>query len=177
MLLDSLSDRGVDGEEGFLCTPVELLDVVTSEGVDHGGDRRRLSSAREVEIEHALDGSGLETVDKRSGGLVEGPVRGSSGGIGGGVESDDVVSGRDPGPVGGNVSDWVRGSLSDGGRRGVGSGNGGELDDDGRGSLGESESKGDDLGDVGLGSVDGDRDTERLSEESEGLESLLVVGS
>jgi len=36
-LLYGIGHRGEDGEEGFLGSPVELLNVVTSEGVDHGG--------------------------------------------------------------------------------------------------------------------------------------------
>jgi len=35
-LLYGIGHRGEDGEEGFLSSPVELLNVVTSEGVDHG---------------------------------------------------------------------------------------------------------------------------------------------
>ena len=177
MLLGGLSDGSVDGKESLLCTPVELLDVVTSEGVDHGSDRGSLPSAREVEVEHSLDSSRLETVDEGSSGLVEGSVVGSSGGGGGGVESNDVVSGLGPRSVGGDVSNESGRSDGDGSGGSIGSRDGGEGDDDGSGSLGESESERNDLSDVSLGSVDGDGDTEGLSEKSESLESLLVVGS
>jgi len=176
VLLGGLSDGSVDGEEGLLCTPVELLDVVTSEGVDHGSDRGSLPSAREVEVEHSLDSSRLETVNEGSSGLVEGSVGRSSGG-GGGVESNDVVSGLGPGSVGGDVSNRSGRSDGDGSGGSIGSGNGGEGDDDGSGSLRESESERNDLSDMSLGSVDGDGDTERLSKKSESLETLLVVGS
>ena len=55
-----LLQAGVDGEEGLLGTPVELLDVVATEGVDHHGDGGGLTTARVVEVEHTLDGAGLD---------------------------------------------------------------------------------------------------------------------
>lgn len=45
VLLDGILDRGVDGEKSLLGTPVELLDVVTAEWVDHGGDGWSLAAA------------------------------------------------------------------------------------------------------------------------------------
>jgi hypothetical protein len=38
------------------------LDVVATEGVDHGSNGGSLPAKRVVEDEHALDGTGLETV-------------------------------------------------------------------------------------------------------------------
>ena len=35
-LLYGIGHRGEDGEKSFLGSPVELLNVVTSEGVNHG---------------------------------------------------------------------------------------------------------------------------------------------
>jgi hypothetical protein len=80
VLGDSLGDAGVDGEEGLLGSPVELLDVVSTEGVDHSSNRRRRASAGVVKVEHALDGTGLETVHERTGSLIEGAVSGAGGG-------------------------------------------------------------------------------------------------
>ena len=182
VLLDGLFDRGVDGQEGLLGTPVELLNVVSSEGVDHGSDRGGLSATREVKVEHSLDSTGLETKDERSGVLIERPVRRSTGdGVPGSVlERDDVVAGLVSGPVGldgtetfGSVRDGRRGLLT---RLEL-------LGDRGDGRLGlvrlslDSESHGDNVGDVGLGTKDLDLDAERLSEETHGLETFLVVGT
>lgn len=44
---------------------------MSSEGVDHGGDTGSLTTTSEIEIEHALNGTGLKTVNERTGILVE----------------------------------------------------------------------------------------------------------
>jgi hypothetical protein len=178
VLFGGLGEGGVDGEEGLLCAPVELLDVVSAEGVDHRSDGGSLSAAREVEVEHALDGSGLETEDEGSGGFVEGSVRRSTGGRLG-LESDDVVVGLLSRAVNADVTNLgSSGSLCDGSGGGVGAGGGGGEGGDGRGGLfGDSEGEGDDLGDVRLGTEDLDLNTKGLSKESESLKTLLVVGS
>jgi hypothetical protein len=179
VLLGGLGEGGVDGEEGLLCAPVELLDVVSAEGVDHRSDGGSLSAAREVEVEHALDGSGLETEDEGSGGFVEGSVRRSTGGRLG-LESDDVVVGLLSRAVEADVADLgsMR-SLGDGSGGGVGAGGSGrgKRGDRGRGLLGDTEGERNDLGDVRFGTEDLDLDAEGLSEKSESLETLLVVGS
>lgn len=61
---------GVDQQEGFHST-AELLDVVTTEGIDHRGTARRLTTARMVRVraKHALDGAGLEAVVGRAASL------------------------------------------------------------------------------------------------------------
>lgn len=59
---DGLIDRGVDREQSLLGTPIELLNMVSAEWVDHGSDRSRSTTARVIEIKHALDGTGLEAI-------------------------------------------------------------------------------------------------------------------
>lgn len=76
----SLLDAGVDGKESFLGTPVELLDVVTAEGVDHGSDGGSGATTGVIEVEHTLDGTRLETVYKGTSVSVERPEPGARGG-------------------------------------------------------------------------------------------------
>lgn len=202
-LLDSLGHRGEDGEESFLGSPVELLDVVSSEGVDHGGDRRDLTVAGKVEVEHTLDGTGLETVDDRAGGLVEGAVPGAAR-FGGRVdlvrEVDDAVL-RLLTLNGGEVGSLGLGRRGrDGSEGSVDSSLGsGEAGGDSR-LLGDTETEGNDGRDVVVGSEADPRErilnelesscvnvksdgshldlyTESLSEETHGLETFLVVRS
>jgi hypothetical protein len=86
----------VDGEEGLAGAPVHLAHELTAKCVDDTGDGGGLAFADEVEIEHALDGSWLQTVDEASCLVVEEGVfstraqrtRGSS-------ETADVVVGRE----------------------------------------------------------------------------------
>lgn len=91
---DGLLHRLEHGEERLLGAPVELLDVVPAEGVDHGGDRRDLATARKVKVEHALDRTRLETVDDRARVLVKGAVpRAALGRVNLVLEVDNVVLG------------------------------------------------------------------------------------
>ena len=91
-LLDSLLDAGVDRKKRFLGAPVELLNVVATEGVDHGGDGGRVTTAAVVEVEHAgwhgvgdrtTSDHGPDTAFWFQGGELEG-------GTGGGIELLDV---------------------------------------------------------------------------------------
>jgi hypothetical protein len=54
---------------------VELLNVVTTERIDHSSDGRGLASARVIEVKHALNGTWLETIHERASRRVEGAVR------------------------------------------------------------------------------------------------------
>lgn len=56
----------VDGQQSLAGSPIHLADELTTESVDDTGDRGLRALADEVEIEHALDGSGLKTVDEAS---------------------------------------------------------------------------------------------------------------
>lgn len=92
VFLNSLADGGVDWEKSLLGAPVELLDVVSTEGVNHGSDGRSLSSAGEVEIKHSLDRSGLKTKDERTGvGIERSEPRTRTVSLG--LEVHDVVAG------------------------------------------------------------------------------------
>lgn len=179
VLLDGLTDGSVDGKESFLGTPVELLNVVATEGVDHSGDGRNLSTTREVKVEHALDGTGLETEDERPSVIVERSEPRSSARDGLSVEPDDLVVGLLPaavsldstnvvGHVGNARGSTVRGS--DGGRGDRSNVTG----DGGRRSL-NTESHGDDGSDRRLGAVDFHEDTKRFTAETHSLETLLIV--
>lgn len=75
MLAHGLLRRLVDGQQGLAGAPVHLADELTTEGVDDTGNRRGLALADEVEIQHALDGTGLETIDEASGLVIEESVR------------------------------------------------------------------------------------------------------
>jgi hypothetical protein len=56
----------VDWQQSFTGSPVHLADELTTEGVNDACNGGCLALADEVEIEHALDGSRLQTVDKAS---------------------------------------------------------------------------------------------------------------
>lgn len=62
VFLDGLFDAGVNRQKGLLHSPVNFLDMVATEGVDHSSDGRCLATTRVVEVEHALSGTGLEAV-------------------------------------------------------------------------------------------------------------------
>lgn len=182
MLLDGLLDGGVNGEEGLLGTPVELLDVVTAEGVDHGSDGGSLSTTGEVKVEHTLDSSGLKTENERSGGLVERSVSRSLT-VSGGLESDDVLGRLFSGTVSSDRTDTCVLSGGAGGSSASLDLNGGTVNDgvDCRLSrvrfLLDTERHRDDIGDVSFRSVNLDLDTERLAQQSHGFETFLVVGT
>ena len=71
MLLHGLSDILVNREKGFTGSPVHLAHELTSECVDDTCHGWGFTLADKVEIEHALDGSWLKTVDKASCFVVE----------------------------------------------------------------------------------------------------------
>ena len=107
-LLDGL----VDGQQGLAGAPVHLADELAAEGVDDAGDGGGLALADEVEVEHTLDGAGLQAVDEASGLVVEEGVRGvRAQGAAGRGESTDVVVRREAAAGGGS------GRAVGGGRR------------------------------------------------------------
>lgn len=63
MLGHGLLDILVDREEGLAGTPVHLADELTTEGVNNTRYGRSGALADEIEVEHALHGSGLHTTD------------------------------------------------------------------------------------------------------------------
>ncbi len=182
VLGDSLLEGRVDREEGLLGSPVELLDVVSTEGVDHRGDGGGLATAGVVEVEHSLDGTGLETVHEGAGGSIERPVCRARGSRALGVEVDKDVGGLGALSIGVDRANSV-------GRLAGGSylrGRGVNLDrfeavDSSIARLGladiNAEGEWHDLGDVCVGAEDTDGDTQALSEQAHGLETLLVVGT
>lgn len=76
MLGHGLLDLLVDGEEGLAGAPVHFADELTTKGVDDAGDRGSLALADKVKVQHALDGTGLQTVDETSSLVVEEGVLG-----------------------------------------------------------------------------------------------------
>jgi len=56
----------VNGQQGLTGTPVHLADELSPEGIDDARNGGSLALADEIEIEHALNGSRLETVNKTS---------------------------------------------------------------------------------------------------------------
>ncbi|KAI6751769.1 hypothetical protein HG531_006465 [Fusarium graminearum] len=95
VLLHGLSNLLVDRQQSLAGSPVHLADELAAKGVDNTGDRGLGSLADEVEVEHALDGSRLETVDEASR-LVgeESVVRKGAQRPAGSRESLNVVVGR-----------------------------------------------------------------------------------
>lgn len=185
VLRDGLLQAGVDGEESLLGTPVEFLDVVATEGVDHSSDGGGLTTAGVVEVQHTLDSTGLETVDEGAGVGIERPEPGATvlGDLG--LEVDDVVGCLGTLTIGVDGTNSLIG-VRDGSdlvtlrRRGSG------LDalQSASGSIGglalrevDAESEGDNLGNVGVGTEDADGDTQALTKETHSLETLLVVGT
>jgi len=177
VLLHGVLDRSVDGKESLIGAPVEFLDVVAAEGIDHRRDGRILTAATVVEVEHALDSTRLETVHERAGIGVEWSVSGTSRGVD--VEVNDLVIGLDTFTLGTEDANGLLGLL-DGGidsGRSAGSRGGDTLGARSTLRLGDTQSKRDDISDVGLGAIHLDRDAERLAQESHSLETLLIVGA
>lgn len=178
----SLLEGGVNREKSLLGSPVELLDVVSAEGVDHGGDGGCRASAGVIEVKHALDGTGLEAVDERAGRGIEWPVCWARGGSTLGVKMYEVVGRLGAfaiGVDGTNSVSWLasRGNLR---RRGIGLDRVKTADSNVAGFvLGnvDAKSQRNNLGDVGVGTKDTDGNAQALSEETHGFETLLVVGS
>ena len=75
VLLHSLLNGRIHRQQRLLGSPIELLDVVTTKGVDHSRDTGRLPSAGIVKVQHALDRTRLETIDERTRVSVERAVR------------------------------------------------------------------------------------------------------
>ena len=181
MLLDCLLDTSVHREKSLLGTPVELLDVVTTEGVDHSSNGRSLTTAGVIKVEHTLDSTGLETEDEGAGSIVKRPEPGPGRGLVGSVEVDDLVVGLSALAVRAN---GTNGAVLGGGDLSS-SGLGGSRDGGGRRDRVDSvlrlcldtKSKRNDLSNVSVGTVNLDGYTEGLSQETHGLETLLVVGT
>lgn len=81
MLLHGVGERSVHRQKRLSCAPVEFLDMVATEGVDHCSDGRTGTLAREIEIKHTLDSTRLKTVDEATGLGVKRPVSGPDGGM------------------------------------------------------------------------------------------------
>lgn len=95
VLGNGLGDLLVDGQESLAGSPVHLGDELTTESVDDTGDGGGLALADEVEVEHTLNGAGLQTVDETSGLVVEQSVFGKRAQrTAGSREACDVVVGR-----------------------------------------------------------------------------------
>ena len=71
MLLHGLLNRLVDWEKSLAGSPVHLGDELAAESVNDTGDGWGFTLADEVEIQHSLDSSWLETIDKASSLVVE----------------------------------------------------------------------------------------------------------
>jgi len=71
MLGHCLLNALVNWEESLAGSPVHLADELATESVDDTGNGWGSALADEIEIQHALDGSWLETIDKASGLVVE----------------------------------------------------------------------------------------------------------
>ena len=161
-----------------------LLDMVTTERVDHSSDRGHLAAARKVKVEHTLDRTRLKAKDQRPRVFVEGPEprslnepiavpEGDNGGFlltggcgrGGGLARwDDGAGGAH---VAASVSDAIR--LSGCGmveRRGLGEAR----------WPGCAQSKRDNLRDMRIGTEHLNLNAQRLAKQPHGLESLLIVG-
>ena len=121
VLGNSLGNLLIDGQESLAGAPVHLADELTTEGVDDASNRGSGTLADEVEIEHALDSTGLQTVDEASCLLVEESMRGKRAQRpAGSSEAADVVVRRE---VGGSARAGSGGAI--GGT--VGAGCGGHL--------------------------------------------------
>jgi hypothetical protein len=95
VLLHRLAHTLVDGEQGLACAPVHLAHELTTESVDDTCHGWGLSLADEVEVQHALHGSWLESVDEASGLVVEeGVFSTRAQRATGRRETSDVVVGR-----------------------------------------------------------------------------------
>lgn len=103
----------VDWEQGLAGSPVHLAHELASECVDDTSNRGGFSLADEVEIQHALDGSWLETVNEASCLVVEKCVLGAGAQRSTwGSKSANVVVG-----VGREAGSWRGGPVSIGGSR------------------------------------------------------------
>ena len=177
MLFHSFLDRGIDGKESLFGAPVELLDVVATEGIDHRRDGGVLTTATVVEVEHALDSTRLETIHERASVGIKWSVGGASRGVH--IEVDDLVVGLDAYTLGTEDANGLLRLLDGGidGGRSAGSRGGHAVSFCARSALRlcDTQSEWDNLGDVGLGAVHLDRNTKRLAKETHGLETLLVV--
>ena len=90
-----LVDLLVDGQQGLAGSPVHLADELSTEGVDNTSNGGGLALADEVEIQHALDGSGLQTIDEAACLLMEkGVLRKRAQWPTGSRETLDLVVGR-----------------------------------------------------------------------------------
>lgn len=76
VLAHGLVNLLVDGQESLAGAPVHLANELSAESVDDTSDRGLLALADEVKVQHALDGSGLKTVDQASGLVGEKSVLG-----------------------------------------------------------------------------------------------------
>lgn len=104
----------VDRQESLAGAPVHLAHELTAESVDDAGDGGGCALADEVEVEHALDGTGLHSVDEASCLVGEEGVFGErcQGPAGGSKALDVIVGGQ---------SSRCRGTVSSGGHCEVGS--------------------------------------------------------
>jgi hypothetical protein len=178
VLGSSILDAGVDRKESLLGSPIELLDVVTTEGVNHGSDGRACTTAGVVKVKHALDGTGLETIDEGAGTGVERPKPGAGGRRLFGLKVDNLVFGLCTATIGMNGANSGLGFIDGSNLRGRSA----RLDTFQtvmRNSLGlgdvNAQCEGDNLGDVGIGAEDADGNAKALSEKAHRLETLLIV--
>ena len=184
MLCDSLRESGINREESLLRSPVELLDVMSTEGIDHGSNTWGAPSTRIIKVQHPLDSTGLQSIDQAAGGIIERPVPRSRTRLALLIKTDDLVVGLDAGSVGADGTNFTTSGLDLGrmdiGRRGTGCG---RRNRNGNPTFLASalvlhaQSKRDDIRNVRLGTVNLDRDAQALTQETHGLETFLVVGS
>ena len=86
----------VDWQQRLAGSPVHLADELSTEGVDNACNGGSLAFADEVEVEHALDGPRLETVNKASCLVVEESVLSTRAQRpAGSCKAADVVVGRE----------------------------------------------------------------------------------
>ena len=109
MLANGLFNLLVDRQQSLACAPVHLADKLAAESIDDAGDRRSFALANEVEVQHALDGTGLEAVDEASSLVVEeSMLRERAQRSAGGSEALDLIIGGQAfgtiGTVGGRLS-------------------------------------------------------------------------
>lgn len=115
MLRHRLAYVLVNRKQRLAGSPVHLADELTAECVDDTCNRGGFALADEVEVEHALHSSGLETVDEASCLVVEQGVSGvRAQGSAGSCESTDVVVSR-------GSCRWVAGAVGRAIGRAVGS--------------------------------------------------------
>ena len=92
---NGLADVLVDWQQSLAGTPVHLAHELTTECVDNTGNGGSCALADEVEVEHALDSSWLQTVNEASCLVVEEGVFGTRRErSAGSCESLDLVVGR-----------------------------------------------------------------------------------